>query len=703
LEELRGKFIVNLIGNWSTAAYDWVDYATSGIRNRVAFPMQTIFTAAAEPPPEPVDPLTQLLEEFELREEELLTHAKVTVPAPPAPSHKWFLVTDTSNTVFWIEDISEDATPCPTIPRLLRQDAFRQSIFWQLEDLGEYALARAADFLTAGGVIRGHDAYKITATDWTGGDDSIDDIAKSCDQSFELSKGIQLIQTDYPWHVLNDSAPVTLGIPTDPSRRLRDKSSWAAGPAGYTSALYHEPGGRFYFHSRPLPTEVWAHEQVPPVDQRWWEATVSTTRNGDTWTKAIHWWGVADHAIPSADDFKLSYPRRAEGKSTGSIRVESDDGRDSVVIVRHKETEDGPTAYQENVIITVIVTTAGVQAAPLDYHAARYGAFRSTDDPETGDDVTWLHVGSLIALSVDNRGESAAVSAFSAGGIRDDGIPDWQCLGVWFFRQPLIHQGYGGSGDVLLAGPRTATSILVAAGIPGPPNQEVAAVRLSDLPGRRYVNTNLLGASLVDLTDPLPVPCPTISSIDFDGPGFGTTSCSKTVLVAGAAATLTVRWLDDPASASIAGRQQTYHWDIAGADVMADPQGRTATTLATTGGRHAAKAAGASKRAPDAATATVKLMVHNDVHEVDVTVTVWDNFGCKTSKTRTIPVMPVDAIATLDAICATVDKFRQRLVDLPSELWLKPGPDPALRRLQTYAEDLNRLADQLNQQTGRQE
>ena len=38
---------------------------------------------------------------------------------------------------------------------------------------------------------------------------------------------------------------------------------------------------------------------------------------------------------------------------------------------------------------------------------------------------------------------SAAVSAFSAGGIRDDGNPDWQCLGVWYFSQPLIHQGYG--------------------------------------------------------------------------------------------------------------------------------------------------------------------------------------------------------------------------------------------------------------------
>src|SRR6266571_2031442 len=29
--ELRGKFIVNVIGNWSTTAYDWVVYATSEI------------------------------------------------------------------------------------------------------------------------------------------------------------------------------------------------------------------------------------------------------------------------------------------------------------------------------------------------------------------------------------------------------------------------------------------------------------------------------------------------------------------------------------------------------------------------------------------------------------------------------------------------------------------------------------------------
>ncbi len=47
VSELRGKFIVNLIGNWSNAVYDWAAYANAppGIRARVAFPMRCIFDA----------------------------------------------------------------------------------------------------------------------------------------------------------------------------------------------------------------------------------------------------------------------------------------------------------------------------------------------------------------------------------------------------------------------------------------------------------------------------------------------------------------------------------------------------------------------------------------------------------------------------------------------------------------------------------
>ncbi|HZS35418.1 MAG TPA: hypothetical protein VFF06_01250 [Polyangia bacterium] len=43
-DELRGKFIVNVIGNWNYDANDWIDYAASGggVAERAAFPMRTI-------------------------------------------------------------------------------------------------------------------------------------------------------------------------------------------------------------------------------------------------------------------------------------------------------------------------------------------------------------------------------------------------------------------------------------------------------------------------------------------------------------------------------------------------------------------------------------------------------------------------------------------------------------------------------------
>src|SRR5262245_47514187 len=39
VDQLRGKFVVNLIGNWSTAGADWVRYAGTDVANRAAFPM----------------------------------------------------------------------------------------------------------------------------------------------------------------------------------------------------------------------------------------------------------------------------------------------------------------------------------------------------------------------------------------------------------------------------------------------------------------------------------------------------------------------------------------------------------------------------------------------------------------------------------------------------------------------------------------
>jgi len=155
IDELRGKFIVVLQGNWSTAALDWALYASTDLRDRVAFPMQSVFSLQEQPG----DP----------------------------NSNNWFKATDPDGTSYWISDIDTSATPCPYIDPATRQTAFEASVFWQLEDLGPFALTQSKAFLRRGGVIRGHDAYKMTDTDTAGGDDSVPEIANSSNQASRVS------------------------------------------------------------------------------------------------------------------------------------------------------------------------------------------------------------------------------------------------------------------------------------------------------------------------------------------------------------------------------------------------------------------------------------------------------------------------------------------------------------------------------------
>src|SRR5262249_41791665 len=99
IDELRGKFIVNIIGNWSTAAYDWVQYATSDLRERIAFPMQTVLEAA---------PNVIIVTGGD---------GDVALPRP------WFPV-KVDGICFFVNDIDERANPCPDIDLASRQAAF---------------------------------------------------------------------------------------------------------------------------------------------------------------------------------------------------------------------------------------------------------------------------------------------------------------------------------------------------------------------------------------------------------------------------------------------------------------------------------------------------------------------------------------------------------------------------------------------------
>jgi len=439
IEELRGHFMINILGNWSTAAYDWVEYATSDLSNRVCFPMQSVFEIQPE--------------DYEPAESRFLN------------TRQWFKA-QTLNASLWIRDISEDVNPCPDIPDDARQAAFDASVFWQFEDVANpFAMARAGDFLTAGGVIRCHDSFEYQV------------------QCLAVMSGFQLVQTDYPWHVINDEAAPGLGIPTDPSHRLRS-GSWHRGPDCLGSSrvprvtgAIREPGSRFYLHTTP-PAEIWAYTYVPSVAQRWWEVTVSTTRMGDT--------------------AGLSYPRRAQDYGAGSIRVHSRDGRNSVVIVRHKENPGNPldNYFQEKVMIGVIVVRDGVEVDNLDLAAARYGPCKDASDPNSSD-VSPICIGSLIALSIDGSHDGAFVRAFSAGKTTaDEAVPDWQWLGEWAFGQPMIWHGFSGFGDLLFAGPRTADSIDAEWRTTAP----LQFVALSDLPEREVFKGPAPDARVVDLS-----------------------------------------------------------------------------------------------------------------------------------------------------------------------------------------------------------
>jgi hypothetical protein len=288
--------------------------------------------------------------------------------------------------------------------------------------------------------------------------------------------GFQMIQTDYPWHFVHDGAP-GLGIPTDPSQRIK---TFGGGSA------VREPGQRIYFHTEGGSGQTWAYRNVPPVSQRWWEATVSTSRNGDTWGERTHDGLILDDYLkrcPEAgltrQDLCTSFDRRAQDGGEGSITVSSADGSNRMMIGRQKNTTPGASFYQEGVDLYIRVSRAGQAAPDVQLKAPRYSPCRRDFDPNS-DGVSNVCIGSMIALAVDNQGPNKSeVTVYSAGKLDSSGRPDWHPLLTQAFDRPMTRQGFAAFGDVLLAGARTAEGL-----VPGP-STPLRDVALSDLPERQ--------------------------------------------------------------------------------------------------------------------------------------------------------------------------------------------------------------------------
>jgi hypothetical protein len=373
-------------------------------------------------------------------------------------------------------------------------------VFWQMEDLS--GLAYATKFLSGNGVIRGKDSweFKPTCEVYSPG---------NCQEDRVLA-GFQFVQTDYPWYVFNNTAWDTLGLPTDPSQRFKDPASVFPNASGNIapSATFNEPGSRIYFETTPDYPGAWVFADVPTTSHRWLEATVSSTRHGDTWAKNTHDGLIVDDflntcpgiADAQADGHCSNYPRAAQEGGEGCIKVSSNSGDEALEVCRQKNTTPGASFSQESVDLYVRVFSGGKLIRNQQWRAPRYAPCKASIDPNSAD-VSDICVGSIIALAVQNNGDSSVVAVYSAGKLAPSSslpwLPEWHTLGTATFPSPMTKQGYRGWKSELLVGLRTADQ-LNAVGMNDwrPEFSRLHQVSLADLPNRDLANKN---SRIVDL------------------------------------------------------------------------------------------------------------------------------------------------------------------------------------------------------------
>lgn len=348
IDRLRGRFIVNVLGNWNYNANDWVAYATAsgGVAARAAFPMRS------------------LLDEDGRRSSGLIG----------------------------------DGVHDPFDATALRA-ADEASIFWQVEAIDHPDVDR---FVAEHGLVRARSAHTYA------------------EQLERIRRGFQLVMTDHPWHIVDESpagpAPIHAG------RRLHDGA-----------APLVEPGHRLYavadgdFMSATATSAAAASE---------WETAPSTTRPGSG-TR----WGLS---LARQRFIWDRFAGRARPRGMGCLRAASNDGSEYFMVCR--QTVSGEFAR-----VTVRWRRRGERAERVrtfdsDAHSA--GA-----------------VGDLIRLRTARLHGRSCAGAASASQLAG-GAPLWTALGAECFAAPLDEQGLAATRDVLFVGTRHDGAFVGAAALP---------------------------------------------------------------------------------------------------------------------------------------------------------------------------------------------------------------------------------------------
>lgn len=217
------------------------------------------------------------------------------------------------------------------------------------------------------------------------------------------------------------------------------------------------------------PIGLWAVWWETGASERWYEATVSTSRHGDVaglCTFAFIQTRDTSNYCPGAavTDYEdtcqcANWPRIAHEFGEGCIKVMSESEEDSIEVCRQKNTTPGSSFYQEAVDLYVRVRVGGEQVHHQQFRAPRYAPCKQSIDPNS-EDVFNGCLGSMIALAVKTGPDASEVRLYSSGKLGPSDalpwLPQWTRIGRWNFSTPLTKQGLQASSSVLFAGLRMA-------------------------------------------------------------------------------------------------------------------------------------------------------------------------------------------------------------------------------------------------------
>jgi hypothetical protein len=417
VDELRGRYIVNVIGNWADNYWDWMEYATAdgGIIQRAAFPLRSMLANN----PDTMNCPTTTDNFNDILSGKLKDHSSYH---PEIELNTSGLCLSGDHPYIWpqLDD--------PTFQQSLAT-ARAQSVFWQVENTAFNSTdtnANSTGYVTGpfranGGVMRsaggaGDNDVSASLASWMVFGNSPPPATQYWPAA---APGYQLIQTDFPWHLLPDlsnAIPIVLRPETIQRPFFEPFDvAWAAPDPTKVTRLYDptallEPGVRLFM------TNGSAFGPARGNSDTWTFQATSTTATHDGKTE------LSPLGMPDGHGCF-----EAKSSSNGALQF---------AICRHA------IAYDESRSIEITAYTGTTAGAKSSTKVVPHQEPSPTD------------VGDLISVTVTRSGGQSTIAVQTAGWIDPNGQPHWNAWpdGNFTVDADLDMQGFYAINSALFTG-----------------------------------------------------------------------------------------------------------------------------------------------------------------------------------------------------------------------------------------------------------